>query len=301
MNEHPPYAMGRRHFLEHGVAAAIGLGILDVGADAAFGGAQPQEEDAPNVHNMLVVGDEAVFLSHLPMFQSLDKARSEFTSPHRYQVILEATFAKGDKTLSDLYLKDRRAHPDTRIYTLGPQEEFVLSRLFTPDAQPSLRSFTATVFRGHLEHQAPAIPGLEDARVNVTRVAHARRFDPRIAKPDRLEYIVFGKPGGLFLAHAIFGPPDFDHVLGAQLGSLELTAKDLMTDVRVVFDDRKNVSAERIHEGQAVGGTLRRATDRGAGGTKVQVKVGRQFYFEEGELLVPPTFDPTPEERKRLT
>jgi hypothetical protein len=31
----------------------------------------------------------------------------------------------------------------------------------------------------------------------------------------------------------------------------------------------------------------------------VQLETGTQFYFEEGELLVPPTFDPTPEERKK--
>ena len=31
---------------------------------------------------------------------------------------------------------------------------------------------------------------------------------------------------------------------------------------------------------------------------KVQLDVGPQIYFEEGELLVPPTFDQTDEEKK---
>jgi hypothetical protein len=30
----------------------------------------------------------------------------------------------------------------------------------------------------------------------------------------------------------------------------------------------------------------------------VQLEVGARIYFEEGELLVPPTFDPTDEEKK---
>jgi hypothetical protein len=48
-------------------------------------------EDAPNTHNMLVFGEQAVFLSHLPMFGALNKTKTGFRSPHRYQVILEAT------------------------------------------------------------------------------------------------------------------------------------------------------------------------------------------------------------------
>jgi hypothetical protein len=32
---------------------------------------------------------------------------------------------------------------------------------------------------------------------------------------------------------------------------------------------------------------------------KVQLEVGPQIYFEEGELLVPPTFDPTDEEKRK--
>ena len=35
-------------------------------------------------HNMVVVGEHRIFLSHLPMFMA----------PHNAQVILEATFAK---------------------------------------------------------------------------------------------------------------------------------------------------------------------------------------------------------------
>lgn len=293
MDPHTLDGVGRRHFLAQGAAAAVALF-----GSRPVAGMPPQPEDAPNVHNMLVVGEQAVFLSHLPMFQRLNPEKSAFMSPHRYQVILEAKFGKGDEVVSDLYLKDRRAHPDTRIYTLGPQE-FVLSRLFPSAAgEPAVKSFTATVFRGHLEQGGMPVPGLEETRVDVARVAHARQFDPRLPKPDRLEYILFGKPSELFLAHAIFGPPDFDHVVGAKVLDGALTDKDLATDTRIVFADRKNAAAERLREGQQVAATLRRGGDKDAGDLKLQVQVGRQLYFEEGELLVPPTFEPTPEEKK---
>jgi hypothetical protein len=29
----------------------------------------------------------------------------------------------------------------------------------------------------------------------------------------------------------------------------------------------------------------------------LQIRTGTEFYFEEGELFVPPTFDPTPQEK----
>jgi hypothetical protein len=41
-------------------------------------------EDSPATHNMLVVGTEAVFLSHLPKFDGLNERESDYTSPHRY-------------------------------------------------------------------------------------------------------------------------------------------------------------------------------------------------------------------------
>jgi hypothetical protein len=95
-------------------------------------------EDPPGRHNMLVVGQQSVFLSHLPMFEGVNGAGTDYVSRHRYQVILEAGFGQnGDAT--GVYLQDRRAHLDARMYTLKP-ELFVLSRLFTPPEQPALAS-----------------------------------------------------------------------------------------------------------------------------------------------------------------
>jgi len=283
----------RREFLKRtGVATVAAAGSF-LGIDVET--AAQSDEDRPNTHNMLVVGDQAVFLSHLPMFEGVDDTGTEFVSPHRYQVILEGVLMAGRRDVSDVYLRDRKEHPDTRIYTLSP-ERFVLTRLFTPAQQPRLGSFTATVFRGHLEQGGRRIAGLEEKTVKVSRVVHARKFDPRARKPEPLEYIAFGKGTDLLLAHAIFGPPDFDQVLSAKIADRELTEGDLREDTRLTIQDRKNTVAERLREGELVTATIR-VGDSGQP-RKVEVRTGKQFYFEEGELQVPPTFDRTPEEKK---
>lgn len=282
----------RRQFLKQtalGTLAASGFGRpFHLGAAGA--------EDPPNTHNMLVVGERTIFLSHLPMFHALDDAKTAFRSPHRYQVILEATFTNGGKDVGEVYVKDRQAHAGTRIYTLNP-DEFVITRLFTPEAKPQLGTFPATVFRGHLEQGGTPISGLDKAQVTVTRVVHGRLFEPQAKKPTELEYILFGSGSERFLAHAIFAPPDFDHVLSVTLTNHELTDKELSQDVRLVLPGRKNVAPERLREKQRVPGVLRVGA-AGSSTSKVDVEAGVEFYFEEGELLVPPTFEPTVEEKK---
>ena len=291
--------MKRRSFLTDVALATFGLAAFRE-ADAFW---LPQPEDAPNQHNMLVVGEQTVYLSHLPMFQAgktaVNAAGTEFTSPHRFQVILEATFSNQGKNVSDLYVKDRQAHKTTRIYTLEPNQKqpFILSHVFTPPDKPQLQSFAGTVFRGHLEQGGQPIAGLSDTTVEIKRVVHARKFDPKGTKPSSLEYIVFGKAPELFAAHAISGPPDFDQVFSIKVSGHDLTADELSRSVRIVVPDRKNVVTDRLREGQTVSGQL--TTAPGTTAMPVQLQAVMQWYFEEGELQTPPTFGQTPEEGKR--
>ena len=143
------------------------------------------------------------------MFDGLDKAKTAFVSPHRYQLILEATFSSQGKDVTDVYFKDRQANPATRIYTLNP-DPFVLTRAFSPQEKPR---------RGRVERRR--VPGPPRARREApprtpkdVSEPHASRPWPDVRsagkKPAELEYILFGKRTELFLAHAIFAPPDFD-------------------------------------------------------------------------------------------
>jgi hypothetical protein len=89
-----------------------------------------------------------------------------------------------------------------------------------------------------------------------------------------------------------------DQVLSVKSTGRELTDADLGEDVRVSVPDRKNVAAERLRQGQKVQAMLRFGPANGKTPSTIQIEAGPQVYFEGGELRVPPTFDPTPEEKK---
>src|SRR5262245_46067225 len=71
----------RRNFIKTSLAAAAGLGLTGLKAQRAFHH-RPLMDD-PTTHNMMVVGTRTVYLSHLPMFESVSNDGAEFTSPHR--------------------------------------------------------------------------------------------------------------------------------------------------------------------------------------------------------------------------
>jgi hypothetical protein len=221
---------------------------------------------------MLIVGEQTVFLSHLPLFGA----------PHDYQVILEATFAKSGADPQADYFDDRRC-TGTKIYTLD-REPFVLTKLVAPMPLPS---FKATVYRDHFERfkTLRAKEGARIARqvdVNVMWVIHFRKFDPTATKPAQLEYLLFGKGDELFLAHLITTPPDFDHILSVKALNHQFTAEELKQGVPIVFPGRTNAGSKRLHESEAVTGQI--IGTGGAAPKMLQLQPGVEFYFEEGGL-----------------
>jgi hypothetical protein len=54
---------------------------------------------------------------------------------------------------------------------------------------------------------------------------------------------------------------------------------------------KKDTSLDRLKEGEQAAAQL-------SDGRKLSVRAIREFYFEEGELSMPATFDTTPEEQK---
>src|SRR4051812_3857702 len=104
---------------------ALAASTLILAVRPALAGAT---EDPPNTHNMLVVGKQDVFLSHLPMFAGLSEDKTDYISPHRFQVILEASFSRDGENVTDTYVHDREANPNASMYTLEPTP-FVLARL----------------------------------------------------------------------------------------------------------------------------------------------------------------------------
>ena len=288
----------RREFLKTSASVIAGIGCLSLTARAQHLMINPAPEDAPNTHNMMLVGTKTAFLSHLPMFNRV--VGPKFDSPHRFQVILEATFSDADRNLTEVYFKDRAKNPAVKMYTLNPGT-FVL-----PHVDPNglaLKKFRGNaLIRGHLERggtsfigdfENPTEGGAFD--VNIVNVVHFHEFDPNAAKPSKLEYLLFGKGSELFLAHVITGPNDFDQIISIKTPGQTFTDEDLAKGMRIEFSNRGNTSKERLKEKVKAPGLLHIP---GGASQTVPVETVREFYFEEGELFVPPTFEATPEEKK---
>jgi len=180
--------------------AAVLLGLLP-GCQSALGlpmsmagMAHAMAHDRPATHGMLVVGEDTIFLSHLPMFHA----------PHDYQVILQAKFRRGDLDPMSVYGRDRR-QSGRKVYTLVP-EPFVL-----PDVVSAKRSFKADLFRGHFERGG--LPIATGITVDIEQVVYFHQFEPTAGHPDHAQYLLFGKGSEAFLAHLISARPDFDQVL----------------------------------------------------------------------------------------
>jgi hypothetical protein len=290
----------RREFLKSSATAAAGLSCLGLGLKAQPLAPGFPPEDRPNTHNMMIVGEKTVFLSHLPMFV-IDGTPPTFDSPHRFQVILEATFTDGNRDLTADYFRDRAQNPSVKMYTLNPAK-FVLSRVNPSGA--GLKNFRGnTVFRGHLERDSVPFIGFTGAKpppgglfdVNVKRVIHFHQFSLKATKPARLEYLLFGKGAELFLAHFITKPGDFDQIISVKITGQAFTDEQLAKGMHVVFSNRGNTAVERLKENESLTGQFQLA---GGAPRTLPVAAVREFYFEEGELAVPPNFDPTAEETK---
>lgn len=288
----------RRKFLKTSATAFAGLSCLSVGLKAQPFVMNRPAEDRPNTHNMMLVGMQTAYLSHLPMFAN--DAGPEFDSPHRFQVILEATFTEGDRNLTEVYFKDRMENPEVKMYTLNPAS-FVLSQV-DPNGT-ALKKFRGNgLIRGHLERggksfigdfQKPPKGGAFD--VNVVNVVHFHEFDPNAVKPSKLEYLLFGKGSELFLAHLITKPNDFDQIISIKTTGQALTDEELSKGPRIEFPGSRNMSKERLKERARASGRLHIP---GSAPRTVPVEVVKELYFEEGELFLPPIFEPTQEEKK---
>ena len=106
----PTKGNNRREFLISSAAAALGFGCLSAGSRANNLLVNFPVPDNPATHNMLLVGERTAYLSHLPMFVELNEDKTDFSTPHRYQVILEAAFADARGRRNEgLMVKDPRS------------------------------------------------------------------------------------------------------------------------------------------------------------------------------------------------
>ena len=269
--------------------AETSLGRLAAGVVAALLAVAAVAEDAPNTHNMALIGTRTAYVSHLPMFDGMNDTGTAFTAPHRYLAIMAVEFRKGGRDAGTSFAADRKSHASVPLYTIGPTGQFVLTRL--QPGQGALGSLKGRVVRGHLERGGVTVPGMVAVDVVVKRVVHFREFDPKAPKPRELRYILFGSRSETFLAHWIAGPPDFDQLLAVRLGGASLSDAELANGVVVTVPGKANMATQRLRGPASVKAMTMAAADTAA--RALTVAVTRELYFEEGELLVPPTFEDT--------
>ena len=242
------------------------------------------EGPAIGLHGMLIVGEETIYVSHLPMWMQ----------PHNFQVILEVTFAGPDQPQAR-YVADRKT-TGTRLYTLNPRQQWDIRELAPagPQRLPSRLSFRATIWRNHFEFHPVTHPGqrfkiAQDAEVHVENVVLFQELHRQGPGLQDLEYWLFGKGQELFLAHVISQPPDFDQMLSVQVGNHHFADEDLRQGVRVVFSGRANTITNKIKEGEQLLGKAQLVGQDPSGSVDLMLAAGIELYFETEDLAVPNT------------
>ena len=72
----------------------------------------------------------------------------------------------------------------------------------------TLKSFKATLYRGHFERGGSP---LGEVQVNVEKLLHATKLNP-VSNPQIDEHLVFGEKGEYFSVHLIEGKPNLDFI-----------------------------------------------------------------------------------------
>jgi hypothetical protein len=257
----------------------------------------PNADDRPptcGVHNQMMVGQQTIYLSHLPMFM-FDPRHHE----HNFQVILEVVFTNPSKAQA-AYVDDRKKHPHERMYTMSP-DAFEMIEL---DPQhPRRQSLTGRIFRGHLERGGRPI--VDRATAQIVNTVYFHEFERKAQPLAQLEYLLFGRGHDLFLAHRITRPPDFDQILTVTVSGHSLMPDSLNRGIRISVAGRANTPHARIKPGETFTAQAKLGADEIVQPAELQLEAGIEFYFEEGELGDPDrqdgpgalTFDPTPEEK----
>ena len=252
-------------------------------------GHHSHHDDTMGVHGMVLVGQQVLYLSHLPMFMR----------PHNFQVVLEVSLDED----STARLADSRTEGAGGIYTFKPEEFHITELLPSGSAPPARTEFTGELVRGHFEKGGEAIA---TATVTVRDIAYFRELD-FADRATELVYILFGKGSELFLAHMITAAPDFDQLLSVNVDGLP--DSDIASFVRdQVFADADRFDGLSVTiEGRenSVSGRLKPGEKPSARGhvtgrhsfLDLEVNVVDELYFEEGELAEEPQFEPTEEEK----
>ena len=219
------------------------------------------------LHGMLLVGEDPMYASHLPMFMA----------PHNYQAILRITLPDDVRR----QLGDVRAHVGKDVLVTLKPEVFAITDLVAPDTP--LRAFLADVVNGHFEHGGEPIA--EAVTVTVEDVVVFQELDVSgTSHGGDLSYLLFGDADrDLFLAHLIDHRPSFDQVLRVAVAGEHFTQAEIDRQGRptVGVPGRPDSPSDRLAPGEVV-------TAHSSAGLHferdLQVTVLSEIYMNSDEL-----------------
>lgn len=215
-------------------------------------------------HGQLMLGPSISY--HLPVFMT-----DPWAHPHNFQVVLELALPADAQAA---IAADQTAHPDS-IYTAVPPVFAQTSLVIDVPGHPRKDAFgQLIVFRNHFERSDRV--EVVRAPAQIVRVLHFRELAPDLPKPPELAYAVFGSSDGLFLAHLLSAPPDFDQVLKIELDGAPAEA-DMTAGFSLSFATRSNKVEDRLKVGEEVSCATQ-------DGEPVSLRVVAEPYCEIGEL-----------------
>jgi hypothetical protein len=196
-------------------------------------------------HGFYVLGESADLCSHIPMFMD----------PHQAQLFLEVKITPDGKDPAKVISDDRKKTGASEYVLVS--DPLQLPTL-APDAPNRRQSFTGKVYRGWpfdaktggISPTAPVV--LPAVTVHVTRPIYYRSFAGGAKPLDKLSYYTFCTAEARYLAHVITRPPDFDHILKAEVDGLG--AKHDKDTVELEFPGVTNTIAHKLapdHRAQA--------------------------------------------------
>jgi hypothetical protein len=213
---------------------------------------------------MRIVGNQSIYLSHMGLFNS---------SCHEFQALFQVSF-QGSGDPQKIYFQAQGSDPNNNEFTLKPNENFLLSDL----ENGTRKSFTANIFAGQYECQTAPKPIAKNVTVQIEKILHFRKFEPKAKQPPFSEYLLFGNDKEQLAAHLITAPPDFDQIIALKQ---PLTGLTLANAARLVLPNRP-VKNPTDNLNQSLKAGVKPAVQINGQSTNLTIETGSQYFLETG-------------------
>jgi hypothetical protein len=178
--------------------------MMEMGKEASrnISGASAKEEEHPNFHGFLVLGEKELCLCHLAMFSMPD---------HRYQVILQADLPANDM---ETYRKVRKEIPDKPLIVMN-NEEKLLKELVNSG------SYSAYVSFADDDGNPIGEKVIESTTVTIKKILLFKKLDSTGDDyPENFTYYLYGTDSEEYhLSHMLTKAPNFQQELDVTVAS----------------------------------------------------------------------------------